>query len=48
MSIADGAILGVLIACVLAAVFKFFNVTLWQCRKFGNCPWYLEPVWGDK
>lgn len=29
-------------ALVLIGLFRFVNVTLWQCRKFGNCPWWLE------
>lgn len=36
MVVAAGAVLG------LKAVWDFFNVTLWQCTQFGNCPWYLR------
>jgi len=41
---AVGAFLFVLVVgMVFAKVFHFWNVAWWQCRKFGNCPyWWPE------
>lgn len=27
---------------IVMMIFQFCNVTLWQCYKFDNCPWYLN------
>lgn len=35
-------IIGVGIALFIKVVCRFLNVTLWQCTKFNNCPWYLR------
>jgi len=35
--------ISILLSLLLIKTFQFFNVTVWQCRKFGNCPsWWPE------
>jgi hypothetical protein len=38
-----GMAAAIVFGLVAIKVFQFFNVTVWQCRKFGNCPgWWPE------